>query len=161
MVNKLDPDLQFLRKTKSRPSDDPLNLPDIYGQMFIGLRNTTEYDDGRKEYEFIDLDPTYINGKIDYHKNRNLTARQDMSACEGEDEKAFNETVKNSNGIQLSDFGKLKCIPPQRFNLYNDASSPDANSISLIFEQCGGKYQKPKDFSPGAVSNLEDDQSVS
>ena len=163
MVYKLDPDLQFLRKTKSRPEDDPLNLPAIYGQMFIGLRSTTEYDDGKKEYQFIDMDPAYINGKIDYYENRQLEARQDMSVCGEEDERVFTDTVKNSNGIELADFGKLRCIPPQHFELYNEAGTPNARTIALIFEQCGGKYQKTKDFRPestSADSNLEDNQSV-
>ena len=40
----------------------------------------------------------------------------------------------------------LRCIPFANFELYNVAGSAEQNSITLIFEECGGKYQKSKEF---------------
>ena len=42
------------------------------------------------------------------------------------------------------DFSYLLCIERERFNLYNKAGTTEKNSIKLHFEQCGGKYAKPK-----------------
>ena len=38
-----------------------------------------------------------------------------------------------------ADFQNLKCIPADKFTLYNDPGENLANSIGLLFEQCGGK----------------------
>ena len=35
--------------------------------MYIGMMQTKEYVDGSKVSSFIDFDPAYINGKIDYY----------------------------------------------------------------------------------------------
>lgn len=42
-------------------------MPEIGGQMYIGMMQTKEYVDGSKVSSFIDFDPAYINGKIDYY----------------------------------------------------------------------------------------------
>ena len=35
--------------------------------MYIGLLETKEYKDGSTSSRFIDFDPAYVNGKIDYY----------------------------------------------------------------------------------------------
>lgn len=67
-----------------------------------------------------------------------------MPFCEDIDD--FSAKIKNSNGLKLSDFQVLRCIPMQNFELYNVAGTSEQNSITLIFEECGGKYQKVKEF---------------
>ena len=47
--------------------------------------------------------------------------------------------VNFSAGLSEADFPSLKCIPPEEFSLYNDPEKNLANSIGLLFEQCGGK----------------------
>jgi len=42
-------------------------MTEINANMYIALAETTEYRDGTKITRFIELDPTYINGKIDYY----------------------------------------------------------------------------------------------
>ena len=37
MVNRTDPDYSFYKLTESWQKDDPLNVPKIGGQMYIGL----------------------------------------------------------------------------------------------------------------------------
>ena len=71
--------------------------------------------------------------------------------------------VNFSAGLSEADFPSLKCIPPEEFSLYNDPEKNLANSIGLLFEQCGGKNsaelaglaardQTPQDV----VENLEE-----
>ena len=67
MVNRTDPDYSFYRLTRSWPQDEPMNVPEEGGQVYIGLQETKEYKDGTKIARFIDFDPAYINGKIDYY----------------------------------------------------------------------------------------------
>ena len=67
MVNRTDPDYSFYKLTQSWQKDEPLNLPEIGGQMYIGLQTTKEYKDGTKIQKFIDFDPAFVNGKIDYY----------------------------------------------------------------------------------------------
>ena len=59
------------------------------------------------------MDPEYINGKIDYYENGNLKARQNLLSCLDEDRDSYVKTVANSNGIRVSDYSMLRCIPPQ------------------------------------------------
>lgn len=40
----------------------------------------------------------------------------------------------------------MLCIPKDNFFLYNEAGVKNKNSISLVFEQCGGKFSKEKEF---------------
>ena len=40
----------------------------------------------------------------------------------------------------------MLCIPKESFQFYNVAGAQNKNSISLIFEQCGGKFAKEKEF---------------
>ena len=67
MISRSDPDYSFYRLTQSWRADEPLNLPEIGGQMYIGMIQTKEYKDGSKVSNFIDFDPAYVNGKIDYY----------------------------------------------------------------------------------------------
>lgn len=82
MVNRTDPDYSFYRLTQSWQKEEPLNLPAIGGQMYIGLQQDLEYRDGTKIQKFIDFDPAYVNGKIDYYDKNTLSARKDMPQCE-------------------------------------------------------------------------------
>ena len=50
--------------------------------MYIGLQQDLEYRDGTKIQKFIDFDPAYVNGKIDYYDKNTLSARKDMPQCE-------------------------------------------------------------------------------
>ena len=112
--------------------------------MYIGLQQDLEYRDGTKIQKFIDFDPAYVNGKIDYYDKNSLSARKDMPQCE--DLEDFRKKIENSDGLLLSDFPVLRCIPIQNFELYNVAGTKEQNSITLVFEECGGKYQKVKEF---------------
>lgn len=144
MVNRTDPDYSFYKLTQSWNREEPLNIPEIGGQMYIGLQQTTEYKDGSKVQRFIDFDPAYVNGKIDYRDQNDLQARKDMPSCADIDD--YYGKVENSNGLNKSDFSVLKCIPNEFFELFNIAGSSQQNSITLLFEECGGKYQKSKEF---------------
>ena len=112
--------------------------------MYIGLQETKEYKDGTKISKFIDFDPAYVNGKIDYYEQATLKARKDMPACENRAE--FEEKIRNSSGLSIRDFDVMKCIPSRWFNFYNVAGTSEQSSITLLFEECGGKYQKSKEF---------------
>ena len=57
-------------------------MTEINANMYIALAETTEYRDGTKITRFIELDPTYINGKIDYYTQGRLDARKDLLVCE-------------------------------------------------------------------------------
>ena len=46
----------------------------------------------------------------------------------------------------MQDFSVMRCIPSEFFEFYNVAGTSEQNSITLIFEECGGKYQKSKEF---------------
>jgi len=112
--------------------------------MYIGLQQTKYYKDGTKISKFIDFDPAFVNGKIDYYDQSNLSARKDMPFCADFDD--YSQKVRNSNGLTIADFTVLRCIPNENFELYNVAGSSEQSSITLIFEECGGKYQKSKEF---------------
>ena len=77
--------------------------------MYIGLQQTTEYGDGSKVSRFIDFNPAYVNGKIDYRDENDLQARKDMPGCE--DINDYQNKIQNSNGLTIDDFPVLKCIP--------------------------------------------------
>ena len=144
MVNRTDPDYSFYKLTESWQPDEPLSLPSIGGEMYIGLQETKEYKDGTKISKFIDFDPAYINGKIDYYDQATLKARKDMPTCENRDD--FEEKIRNSSGLSIRDFDVMKCIPSRWFNFYDVAGTSEQSSITLLFEECGGKYQKSKEF---------------
>ena len=67
-----------------------------------------------------------------------------MPACENRDD--FEEKIRNSSGLSIRDFDVMKCIPSRWFNFYNVAGTSEQSSITLLFEECGGKYQKSKEF---------------
>ena len=109
-------------------------LSEVDGQVYIGLRETNEFTDGSKVDEFIEFNPAYINSKVDFYENASLVARKDLPLCSPQERSAFEERVKNSNGIIPSDFQNMLCIPKESFQLYNVAGEQNKNSISLIFE---------------------------
>ena len=66
-------------------------------------------------FVFIDFDPTYINGKIDYYERRRLDARKNLELCGDDDREGFVSKVENTNGITEADFDKMRCIPATNF----------------------------------------------
>ena len=46
----------------------------------------------------------------------------------------------------MDDFAVMRCIPAEFFQFYNVAGTSQQSSITLLFEECGGKYQKSKEF---------------
>ena len=40
LINRDDPDYSFFKLTLSRDKENPLNLPDVKAQMYIGFRQT-------------------------------------------------------------------------------------------------------------------------
>lgn len=151
-----DPDRSSFKLTNSRPKEDALNLPSYEGQMYIGLRQKVEFKDGTSITSFIDFDPRYINGKIDYYEKRRLEARKNLELCAEAEKDDFEARVENTNGVNMADFLVMRCIPRDTFNFYNVAGTTEANSISLIFEQCGGKYAKSKEFQAVLEQQIEE-----
>ena len=79
-----------------------------------------------------------------------------MTSCDAEDKDEFNLKVAYSSGLSESDFAHLKCIPKENFTLFNEPEKNLANSIGLLFEQCGGKNSKEvetKDKSDSQAAN--------
>ena len=114
--------------------------------MYIGLSQKTDYKDGTSITSFIDIDPAYLNVKIDYYDKRKLVARKNLAKCDPSERSDFDRKVENTNGIAPQDFPYMLCIEREQFNLFNVAGSTERNSITLHFEQCGGKYAKSKEF---------------
>ena len=146
LVNRDDPDRSFYKLTKSRPKTDQLNLPEARGQMYIGLTQKTDFKDGTTISSFIEIDPSILNVRIDYYEKRKLLARKPLQPCEEIEKSDFEEKVENTNGVTITDFQYMRCIPRDTFNLFNEADSTNSNQITLHFEQCGGKYEKIKEF---------------
>ena len=69
--------------------------------MYIGLRQKVEYKDGTSITSFIDFDPRYINGKIDYYESRKLDARKNLSLCDESEKDEFARRVENTNGVAI------------------------------------------------------------
>lgn len=124
--------------------------------MYIGLQQRVEYKDGTTISTFIDFDPSYINGKIDYYDKRKLSARKNLELCDEVEKNDFSSKVENTNGVALQDFPVMRCIPRKNFNLYNVAGTTQVNSITLHFEQCGGKYAKTKEFPKVVEKQIKD-----
>ena len=146
LVNREEPDRAFYKLTNSRSKEEQLNLPSIGDQMYIGLSQKTDYKDGTSITSFIDIDPAYLNVKIDYYDKRKLVARKNLAKCDPSERSDFDRKVENTNGIAPQDFPYMLCIEREQFNLFNVAGSTERNSITLHFEQCGGKYAKSKEF---------------
>lgn len=119
LVERTEPDRTSYKMSVSRDKDDALNLPDNNSQMYIGLRETVEYRDGTRLSFFIDFDPAYINGKIDYYIKGSLDARKNLEICEESELTDFASKVDNTNGVVLNDFSTMRCIPRETFELYN------------------------------------------
>ena len=113
--------------------------------MYIGLQQKIEYKDGSTILRYIDFDEKYINVKIDYYKKSVLDARQDLELCDPAEKDDFAGKVAYSNGVVLSDFPVMRCIPRDTFDLYNVPGTTEVNSITLHFEQCGGKFAVSKE----------------
>ena len=122
--------------------------------MYIGIRDQVEYLNGTFSSPLIPFDERYINSKIAYYRNGALEQRVDLPACE--DKEDFNRKIKYSSELSEDDFDKMKCIPADSFSLYNDAESKVKNTISLIFEQCGGRYSSVFDEMNSIASELDE-----
>ena len=124
---------------KSRSRAEAIFLPENRSQMYIGLKQTIENLDGSVSETIIPFDPTFINGKVDYFTNGILQGRLNLADCNNQEN--FDVVVStSSSGLTSADFANLKCIAPETFLLYNDAQKSLSNSITLTFEQCGGRY---------------------
>ena len=78
-------------------------------------------------------------------------SRNNLTACENEED--FFRKVNYTSGLSETDYPNLKCIPADNFTLYNDPGKNLANSIGLLFEQCGGKNSEElPEFDPSADS---------
>ena len=115
LINRTEPDRSSYKITSSRDSENAVNLPEVNSQLYFGLRETVEYSDGTRAFVFIDFDPTYINGKIDYYERRRLDARKNLELCGDDDREGFVSKVENTNGITEADFDKMRCIPAANF----------------------------------------------
>ena len=101
--------------------------------MYIGLKQRKEKEvPGSYEEKIIAFDNRYINGKIDYFDNELLQGRENLTACE--DEEDFKRKAKYTLDLSEDDFPNLLCIPAEKFTLYNEPDKNLANSIGLLFE---------------------------
>ena len=57
----------------SRPADDPYMMSENYGQIYIGLQKSTDFTTGAKVLNFVPFDPEYMNFKIDFFNQVELT----------------------------------------------------------------------------------------
>ena len=119
MVNREQPEYASYFLPKATGPGDPLNIPELSGQMYIGIRETTEYRNGTIDQPLIPFDDRYINSKVAFYENGALKERINLPACD--DREDFNRKVKFTSGLTEDDFDKLKCIPASSFTLYNDA----------------------------------------
>ena len=97
--------------------------------MYIGLRETKQYDDGRTVSSFIEFDEKFINGKIDYFEKDDLMARKNLLKCDDDQRDDFASKVDNTNGVTIDGFEFMRCIPSDTFNLFNEPGTPNISSI--------------------------------
>ena len=145
MVERDNPDYASYFLPASRGIDDQLSIPELGGQMYIGLKQRKETNiPGSFTDTIIPFDERYINGKIDYFDNSILQGRENMTACE--DRQDFKKKVNYTSDLSEEDFPNMLCIPADKFKLYNEPSENLANSIGLLFEQCGGKNSRELEY---------------
>ena len=77
--------------------------------MYIGIREVTEFQNGSIAQPLIQFDDRYINSKIAYYEDGQLTNRVNLTYCD--DQEDFSGKVKFTTGLAESDFMFLKCIP--------------------------------------------------
>ena len=82
MINRDQPEYASYILPKARGPDDPLNLADFGGQLYIGIRELTEYRNGTIEAPLVPFDERYINSKMAFYENGNLGARVNLPACD-------------------------------------------------------------------------------
>lgn len=78
MINRQNPQYNFYKLISNRTPEDPFVLSKVDGQVFIGLKETTEFSDGSKAENFIEFDPSFINSKVDFYDNASLVARKNL-----------------------------------------------------------------------------------
>ena len=110
------------------------------------MRESTDVYSGERQTIFVPFDKSSVDVKVNYYEKQLLMARKDLEYCEWTEREEFSEKVDNSNGVFIGDWPRMYCIPREKFSLYNVAGSTEINSISLIFDQCGGKYSYGKEF---------------
>ena len=89
LIDRTNPDRSSYTLVNTRFKDDALYLAEEKGQMYIGLRRREEFSDGQSITSFIDFDPEYINGKIDYYKGDELEARKNLEVCDASEQTDF------------------------------------------------------------------------
>ena len=76
MLDRDNPEQASFFLPVSRSVDDSLSIPELNGQMYIGLRQREEKEiPGSYDEKIIAFDNQYINGKIDYFDNEKLVGR--------------------------------------------------------------------------------------
>lgn len=150
MVNYKDPSFSRYSLPNSRPDDDPLIMSENYGQLYIGLQRQTEFSDGSIVLNFVPLNKTFMNFKIDFYNEVELVERKDLERCSDSGKDTFLSRAERSSGIKPTDFDNMYCVDEDQFLFFNEAGTPKRNSITLIFEQCGGKYTTNKSSSSGS-----------
>ena len=69
------------------------------------------------------MDPKYVGAKIDYYESQKLVARKNLELCNESNKDDFTSKVNNTNGVAISDFLVMRCIPSDTFSLYNVAGT--------------------------------------
>ena len=125
---------------KSRNPDDPLDVPALGGQIYIGLK---QVDRLNGNYEFISFNNSFIDTEVNYFTNGQLEDEILIPACD--DLEDFKGKVQYTPELKESDFAKMKCFPAQNFSLYSNAQENLFNQISVVVNQCGGKLSEQKE----------------
>lgn len=82
MVNRDEPNFVSYFLPKKRGPDDALNIPELGGQMYIGIRSFQEFQNGTITNSLIPFDESYINSKFAFYENDDLKYRLDLPACD-------------------------------------------------------------------------------
>ena len=92
LINRENPEYASYFLPASRSASDSLSIPELRGQMYIGLKQRVQGTiPGSYKETIIPFDSEYINGKIDYFDGTKLQGRENLSNCE--DQEDFNQKV--------------------------------------------------------------------
>ena len=59
---------------------------------------------------FVPFDPEYMNFKIDFFNQVELTQRKDLGVCSETERANFEERAERSTGVLPTDFQFMRCI---------------------------------------------------